>query len=147
MVDLAAGTATGDSSVGNDTFSGVNRVKGSNFADTISGDSGANTIEGQDGNDRIDGRSGNDTLTGGNGDDTFVFGPAFGKDVITDFIAGQGTVDKIEFDHTLFANSSEVIAASAQVGADVVITFDANDSITLKNVTLGALHADDFIFV
>jgi Ca2+-binding RTX toxin-like protein len=147
VVDLAAGTATGDNSVGTDTFSGVSRVTGSNFGDTISGDSGSNIIDGQGGNDRIDGKAGNDQLTGGVGDDTFVFGPAFGKDVITDFIAGQGTIDKMEFDHTIFANAGAVIAASAQVGADVVITFDANDSITLKNVTLGILHADDFIFV
>jgi hypothetical protein len=67
--------------------------------------------------------------------------------VITDFIAGQGTVDKMEIDHTIFANFNAVIAASVQVGADVVITADADNSITLKTVALGSLHVDDFLFV
>lgn len=40
-VDLLAGTATGDASVGTDTFTGVNAVMGSMFADVFSG-SGAN---------------------------------------------------------------------------------------------------------
>ena len=34
-VDLAAGTATGDASVGTDTFTGVSQVRGSQFADTL----------------------------------------------------------------------------------------------------------------
>ena len=45
-VDLAAGTASGDASVGTDTITGVNRVRGSNFNDTISGDANDNTLEG-----------------------------------------------------------------------------------------------------
>jgi hypothetical protein len=38
------------------------------------------------------------------------------------------------------------MAHSAQVGADVVITLSANDSIALHNVTLSQLHANDFVF-
>ena len=64
-VDLVAGTATsGNASIGNDTFTGVSRVRGSNNNDTISGDSGGNTLEGQGGIDTIDGREGNDTIVG-----------------------------------------------------------------------------------
>jgi len=45
-----SGTATGDDSVGTDTFvSGVSRVHGSDFADTITGNGGNNFIEGQGG--------------------------------------------------------------------------------------------------
>jgi hypothetical protein len=33
-----------------------------------------------------------------------------------------------------------------QVGADVVITLDANDFLTLKNVVLAHLHSADFLF-
>ena len=36
-VDLAAGTATGNASVGTDTFTGVTPVRGSNSNDTIPG--------------------------------------------------------------------------------------------------------------
>lgn len=34
-----------------------------------------------------------------------------------------------------------------QVGADTVITFDADDTITLHNVQMSSLHASDFVFV
>ena len=40
-VDLAAGTATGDASVGSDTFTGVNNIAGSQFADTLYGSNNA----------------------------------------------------------------------------------------------------------
>ncbi len=66
MVNLALGAATGDASVGNDTFSGVNQVRGSNFADTIRGSTNGVDIdtieifEGFGGNDMIDGGGGLD---------------------------------------------------------------------------------------
>src|SRR4029079_8096260 len=63
-VDLQAGTATGDASVGSDTFTGVNAIQGSYFVDTLSGsNNAANTTEffdGGPGNDTIDGRGGFD---------------------------------------------------------------------------------------
>ena len=64
-VDLAAGTATGDASVGNDTFTGVNNIAGSQFADTLYGSNNApgtgEQFEGRAGNDVFDGRGGFDT--------------------------------------------------------------------------------------
>jgi VCBS repeat-containing protein len=57
------GTATGDASVGTDTFSGVNAVQGSMFDDTIYGSNNTATTEtftGNGGNDYIDGRGGFD---------------------------------------------------------------------------------------
>src|SRR4029079_10600594 len=89
-VDLAAGTASGDASVGTDTITGVNRVRGSNFNDTIFGDANDNTLEGQSGNDLLGGRGGNDTLTGGAGADTFFY--SAGADIVTDFSHAQGDV-------------------------------------------------------
>ena len=55
--------------------------------------------------------------------------------------------DMIVFDHTLFADFDTVVAASAQVGASTVITFDAQNTVTLANVSLASLHHDDFAFV
>jgi hypothetical protein len=40
-----------------------------------------------------------------------------------------------------------VLAASQQVGADVVVTASPDDTLTLKNLQLGALHANDFAFI
>jgi Ca2+-binding RTX toxin-like protein len=64
-VDLAAGTATGNASVGSDTITGgVNGVSGSQFADILSGSDNepgtGESFDGRGGNDFIDGRGGYD---------------------------------------------------------------------------------------
>ena len=63
-VDLIAGTAIGNASVGTDTITGgVNSVRGSNFNDVISGSNNPTITEvyfGGGGNDTIDGRGGYD---------------------------------------------------------------------------------------
>ncbi|RXT15574.1 hypothetical protein B5U98_31030 [Bosea sp. Tri-39] len=111
------------------------------------GTAGNDTISGSAWNDTLSGGAGNDTFSGGAGSDVFVFAPGFGKDTITDFVAGSATADLIEFDDAVFADLNAVLAAATQVGADTVITFDADNTITLKNVTKTNLHADDFRFV
>ena len=61
-VDLAAGTATGQ---GNDTLIHINRVRGSELADTIRGSNRTDvteSIEGRRGNDLLDGRGGLDLV-------------------------------------------------------------------------------------
>ena len=63
-VDLAAGTATGDTSVGTDHFTNVSIVVGSAFNDTLLGSNNANgtfeQFDGAAGNDLINGRGGYD---------------------------------------------------------------------------------------
>jgi Ca2+-binding RTX toxin-like protein len=59
-----SGDAFGDASVGHDTFSGVNSIRGSNFNDTLTGtNNGNNFVE------TFDGWGGNDTIIGGGGFD------------------------------------------------------------------------------
>jgi hypothetical protein len=65
---------------------------------------------------------------------------------VSDFVAGAGTDDVIEFDSSIFADFAAVVAASAQDGADVVITFDVDNTVRLQNVALANLHADDLLF-
>ena len=113
--------------------------------DRANGGGGNDTIGGSDGNDIINGGRGNDSLTGGADNDTFVFGLRFGKDFIVDFVAGVGTEDVIKFDKDLFKTFDQVIAASSQDGANVVIVKGSN-TVTLINVDLIDLHADDFSF-
>jgi Ca2+-binding RTX toxin-like protein len=81
----------------------------------------------------------------GNGKDTFVFGAGFGHDTISDFTAAASAKDVIEFHDRLFADFAAVQAA--QVGSDVVITVDDFNSVTLLDVTLASLTADDFSFL
>lgn len=54
-VDLVAGIATGNTSVGTDTLTDVTRIQGSNFGDTLIGNGASNIIAGRGGNDFIDG--------------------------------------------------------------------------------------------
>jgi|SRR5919106_6605958 hypothetical protein len=75
------------------------------------------------------------------------FATGFGRDVVADFSAGAGVLDVIELDNQVFSNFASVLAATRQVGADAVITVDASNALTLKNVLVSNLHADDFMFV
>jgi Ca2+-binding RTX toxin-like protein len=77
----------------------------------------------------------------------FVFHPGFGNDVITTFDDSPSAHDIIEVSSSIFTDFAAVQAASAQVGADVVITATAVDTITLKSYTLASLGADDFRFM
>lgn len=123
-------------------------VTGTTSADLVFGLDGADILNGGGGDDVIDGGAGSDTLTGGAGVDRFVYSAAgFGLDTIQDFWAGAGATDQLEFKTSVFANWQAVLNASTQVGADTVITLNASDKITLKNVTLSSMNADDARFV
>lgn len=85
------------------------------------------------------------TVLGGN--DTFVFGSNLGKDVITGFQATGSSHDVLQFSHNTFSNFASVLAHAAQVGSDVVITADAADVVTLKNVHITSLQSNDIHIV
>ena len=147
-VDLAAGnshgTASGDvAGTGTDTFTGVNAVRGSSFADVILGDDNANTLDGRDGNDRIDGRGGADTLTGGNGSDTFVYADGGGADTITDFDRSQGDTIDLTGLSGIFT-FADVQSKSTLSAGNTIINFGSGNTLTLIGVT--SLQQSDFIF-
>ncbi|MBK5949930.1 hypothetical protein CH339_17680 [Rhodobium orientis] len=133
--------------------------------ESVTGSVGDDSIAGGDGNDMLDGAAGNDSLVGGNdddylvggagddnlagslGSDTFVYSAAgFGHDTVTDFVAGAGTDDAIEFSTDLFADFSAVIAAASDDGIDTTITLDGDNTIVLQNVVVNDLDQDDFLF-
>jgi len=145
-VDLAAGIASGDASVGTDTFTGVGRVRGSNFDDTILGDSANNNLDGQGGNDVLDGRGGNDFLTGGGGADTFVYANGGALDNILDFNRTQG--DKIDLSGVMGIFSlADVQAIASASGNGTLINFGGfTNTLFLSNVSVASLQASDFIF-
>ncbi|KRE16519.1 hypothetical protein ASE63_14955 [Bosea sp. Root381] len=152
-----AGDDTLYGGLGNDTLkggSGDDLLDGGEGNDDISGGSGDDILLGGLGNDKLsggsgddvlDGGAGDDILTGGSGNDVFVFAPGFGRDTITDFAGGQE--DVIEFDRAIFADIDALFSHAAQVGADVVITVDADNTLTISGIQLNSLHADDFRFV
>ena len=90
-IDMSKHTAVGRGS-GNDKFTSIEQVFGSNNADTIKGDKFANVINGAGGNDVISGGAGSDILSGGAGKDTFSWSlkdVGKGVDHIRDFAAGD----------------------------------------------------------
>jgi hypothetical protein len=97
--------------------------------------------------DKLTSGTGSDYLSGGSGNDTFVFGPGFGKDVISDFQSTSVDRDVVQLDHTVFADFNSLQLHMAQDGTGVVITADANNTIELQNTRLDHLTADDFRFV
>ncbi|MFO1163284.1 MAG: Calx-beta domain-containing protein [Reyranellaceae bacterium] len=148
-LSLAAGTATVAGSTA--TVSGFEVAIGSAFADALTGSSNGEHIEGGGGNDTIDGRDGadvivggpgDDMLTGGAGDDLFVYA-ADGVDTIMDFVAGQGTVDRIQVNQG-FATFAELLVATKQVGLNSEIDFGGGNKLVLAGVDMSKLHQDDF---
>ena len=123
-------------------------IVGSSFNDKIDGAAGNDTLSGGVGNDLLVGGAGNDLLTGGAGSDFYLFeSAAFGLDRLLDFGDGATNEDVVAFSSSVFANFAAVQSASAQVGGNVVITYDASNSITINNVLLSSLDANDFNFV
>jgi hypothetical protein len=133
-VDLSKSAAQNTGGAGTDTLTNIANLMGSQFNDTLTGNSGDNTLFGNGGND------------------TFVFNAAIGHDTIGDFMTGNDQHDHIELNFSVpFSSGNESLFQSwasshvVQQGADTLITFDAADTILLKNVNLANLHASDFI--
>ncbi|QFT68647.1 Bifunctional hemolysin/adenylate cyclase precursor [Labrenzia sp. THAF35] len=127
--DLAAGLVT---------FTNGDQESIVNFENLIAGS----------GNNIIAGTVGDNIFTGGAGSDTFVFRAAeTGHDTVTDFAAGAGSADVLEFETGIFADIAAVIASASDDGTDTTIAIDDDTSITLQNVLVSQLHQDDFQFV
>ncbi|MDQ2081676.1 calcium-binding protein [Xanthobacteraceae bacterium Astr-EGSB] len=128
---------------------------GNSLGNVVYGNAGGNEIDGRAGNDTLIGLAGDDTLTGGLGNDyldggaghdVFVFAAGFGKDTIKDFTTTGSSSDVIEFSSDLFDDFAGVMSHATQAGADVLITVDADTTLTLANIKLAALATDDFRF-
>ena len=74
--------------------------------------------------------------------DNFALHPAFGLDVINGF----SSTDTFQVDQALFTDWANLLAATSQSGADTIITADANNQITLKNVMASSLNQSQFHF-
>ena len=142
-----------------DTLTNIERIRGSEFADTIILDDGDNRGRGQAGNDTIEGRGGNDQLIGGENDD-MLFGGT-GDDVIQpgsgdDTIDGGSDVGGGDFDLVQYAFGGPTTggitytggtAANAIAVGDSVVTGDASigtDTITNVEGVEGTEFADTF---
>lgn len=109
----------------------------------VFGTSSADTLTGTADSDVIYGRAGDDTITGG-GDslDLFVLRKGEGSDTITDFQAGAGG-DVLRLQNYGFSNFQAFMDASVQNGADVAVTLEGGETLTLANVDLGELRPEN----
>jgi Ca2+-binding RTX toxin-like protein len=117
-VDLDDGEVEGNESVGEDELHNVNAVQGSAF---------------------------NDTFKASDDADTFVFKGQFGNDTIEDFEAGNGG-DVLLFTNTSFDSFQDVLLHATEDGDDVTIDIAGYGSVTLEDVSLQDLSAQNFDF-
>ncbi|MDA9489416.1 hypothetical protein XI08_09480, partial [Bradyrhizobium sp. CCBAU 11361] len=100
-VNLAAGTVTGDGTIGTDTLRSVEAVRGTNFIDTYdaTGFSGSSVNAGSNGTfNNFDGQGGDDVIIG-NGNTRIQYTNSTGA-VTVDFVAGTAVGDaSIGTDH------------------------------------------------
>ncbi len=113
-----------------------NQITGNIGNNRLDGAAGNDTIDGGAGNDIIWGKSGNDLLIGGKGADQFRFEPGSGHDVIADFGA-YGERDTIDF--SAYGKAAAKVAL-VDTGPDLLVVFDANNSVLLKGVQAEDLH-------
>lgn len=134
---------------------GNDRIYGGTGDDLLSGDDGHDSIDGGVGNDRIDGGEGRDTLTGGSGADSFEFRNNTGRDIITDFEAGdtiyldlwiESAIDYTDImAQTRFLDGDAIIDLSAVVNAAAIFgTVTHGAELTLLNVDETMLTEDVF---
>jgi Ca2+-binding RTX toxin-like protein len=117
-VDLDDGEVEGNESVGEDELHNVNAVQGSSF---------------------------NDTFKASDDADTFVFKGQFGNDTIEDFEAGNGG-DVLLFTNTSVDSFEDLLLHATEDDGDVTIDIAGYGSVTLENVDLHDLSAQNFDF-
>lgn len=127
-VDMVAGTAI-DQWGDLDVFTGIERVDGTKFGDTLFGNSERNDLNGREGDDLIDSFGGEDNFLGGGrgndtlearGDSDFADG-GDGNDVITFYGVGGGANPGLGSDTIMGGVEGFFSIDYSGVGADLVI--------------------------
>ncbi len=139
-----------DGGNGNDYLNGGkgdDTLNGGTGDDEMIGGVGHDYLNGGGGRDMIDGGGGNDDLFGGGKADRFIFQGNFGDDSVLDFET-KGKAEKID----LIAIASIVSMAdlrnnhTTEVNGDTVINDGQGNTITLVDIALADLKANDFLF-
>lgn len=101
-------------------------------------------LRGEDGNDSLTGNVGNDIFSGGSGVDTFTIGADNGRDLIQDFEAEAGEVVNLNVEGV---NSlQDLLNTVTNDQGSVVFDFGSGNRLTLANVSISDLSADNFNF-
>jgi Ca2+-binding RTX toxin-like protein len=143
IADLAnAGVNRGDAF--GDTFSGIENLTGSNFADTLGGDARNNVLSGRDGNDQLLGRAGADRLFGGAGNDRLDGGA--GNDVLEGGAGADVLIGGYGEDTFQFRSTGDTAPGSRDIVSDFVRGVDRIDLRLIDaNVNISGDQAFSFI--
>lgn len=126
-----AGDAAGDS------FSSIENVLGSSWADTVFGNDAANAISGGDGNDWLSGDRGNDSLDGGAQNDILTGGS--GGDTLNGG-SGQDTASYATAKAGLTANLGNSAANSGEAAGDSYVSVENLIGSRLDDILTGNLN-------
>ena len=113
-----------------DSYSQMQNMAGSVFADELWGSFGVNRIDGGDGDDILRGRNGNDILNGGMGDDTLEGGAN------ADQLNGGGGVDTAAYQLSSIGVTADLIVTANNTGDAAGDTYSQ-----IQNLT-GSIKAD-----
>ncbi|MGQ0672190.1 MAG: hypothetical protein ACT4N2_04830 [Hyphomicrobium sp.] len=121
----------GSVNVRSGAITGIEIVRGSGNADSLTGSAGSNALYGGLGNDTLDGRGGNDRLYGGDGNDTIL---TEGLDYVID--GGQGH-DRIVADNTTIASGLRFSLGGVVSSIEEVLGNAGNDIIDAGALDVG----------
>lgn len=126
---------------------GSDTLQGGDGFDVLMGEGGDDLLAGQAGNDTLDGGPGNDLLQGGLGADSFVF--RAGADTVLGFQRG---IDRVEIAAALLPGpapqTGDLRAFTGRSDAgDLVLTFDADTTLTFAGITRLSQIFDDIALV
>ncbi|WAR43265.1 calcium-binding protein [Methylomonas rapida] len=110
--------------------------------DVLNGQAGNDTLNGETGNDILNGGGGNDYLVGGAGSDVYLLGLGDGQDIVYEYDATAGNVDKISFESGIAAEQLWF----RHVGSDLELSIiGTDDKTTISNWYTGsAYHIEQF---
>lgn len=136
---------------GNDALfgdGGRDTLLGAAGNDKLNGGGGNDVLRGGGGRDRLEGAGGDDTLMGQGGNDRFIFKGNFGDDTIVDFTT-KGRKEKIDLKKIAEISSFNDLTQnhlSENADGDAVISDDDGNTITLIDIAMADLSANDFLF-
>ncbi len=142
LVNLLASSGNTNDAKG-DTYSSIENLTGSSYADTLTGNIGANRISGGSGNDTLYGGLGKDVLTGGAGLDTFIFNTKLGStniDTVDDFVVKD---DTFRLDDDIFTKAGKLGSLATSAFWNGAKAHDADDRIIYDKATGKLLYDAD----
>ena len=140
-IERVRGSAVDDTITGDD---GINKILGDGGNDTINGMGGKDNIRGGAGNDRINGGAGNDGLRGDAGNDTFIYELASGHDFVIDF---TNNIDTLELSEALWGgnlNAQQVVDTYMVQESATRFFLDFGGGDVLHVLTTSAMAPNDF---